>query len=111
MRRRRLPPDASLYYVARLLPPRVSFMQDMNAEERAMMIAHAQYWTGHMADGKVVVLGPVADPKGGWGIGVMRVSSEAELLALQAEDPAIKSGRGLSYENLPMHRAVWRQPG
>jgi hypothetical protein len=37
----------------------------------------------------------------------MRVESEAELLDLQSRDPAVLSG--LSYENLPMFRAVWRQ--
>ncbi|MFO1183216.1 MAG: SRPBCC domain-containing protein [Bauldia sp.] len=100
-------PDTQRYYLARLLPPRPTFMQDMSAEERAMMVAHAAYWSGApLAAGKVVVLGPVGGPQGGWGMGVLRVGSEEELLALQAKDPAITAGRGLAYENLPLLRAV-----
>jgi hypothetical protein len=36
----------------------------------------------------------------------VRVADEAELRALQEGDPAIRAGRGLSYETLPMVRAV-----
>jgi len=60
-----------------------------------------------MAQGKVLALGPVDDPKGSWGLGLMRVESEAELLDLQSRDPAVLGG--LRYENLPMARAVWRE--
>ncbi len=94
------------YYVIRLLPPRPTFMADMSPEERAMMLEHGAYWRGQLKAGKVIVFGPVADPKGGWGMGVVRVSDESELKRFQAEDPAIRSGRGLSYEILPMVRAI-----
>jgi uncharacterized protein YndB with AHSA1/START domain len=94
------------YYVLRLLPPRPTFMADMNEEERAMMLEHGAYWAGHLAAGRAVVYGPVADPKGGWGLGVVRVADDAELEALKAGDPAIRAGRGLSYEALPMVRAI-----
>jgi uncharacterized protein YndB with AHSA1/START domain len=101
------PPDASRFYLARLLPPRPDFARTLSSDERTMMGEHADYWRTHMAAGKVLALGPVDDPKGGWGLGVMRVTSEAELLDLQSHDPAITAGRGLSYENLPMFNAVW----
>jgi uncharacterized protein YciI len=94
------------YYVIRLLPPRPTFITDMTAEERGMMQEHVAYWTGHLKAGRVIVFGPVADPKGGWGLGVVRVSDEAELRKFEEEDPAIRAGRGLRYEVLPMLRAV-----
>jgi uncharacterized protein YndB with AHSA1/START domain/uncharacterized protein YciI len=94
------------FYMLRLLPPRPSFMMDMNADEQAMMRAHAAYWTGHMHAGRAIVFGPVLDPQGGWGLGVLRVRDEAELQALQADDPAITAGRGLRYEVLPLARAL-----
>jgi uncharacterized protein YndB with AHSA1/START domain len=100
------PSSEPRFYVMRLLPPRPTFMVDMNEEERAMMGAHAVYWAEHLAAGRMVVYGPVADPKGGWGLGVVRVADEAELRALQEGDPAIRAGRGLSYEVLPMVRAI-----
>lgn len=99
------PPEERVYML-RLLPPRPTFMTDMDAGEQAMMRAHVAYWTGHMQAGKAIVFGPVIGPQGGWGLGVVRVRDEAELQALQAGDPAVSSGRGLRYEILPIARAL-----
>jgi hypothetical protein len=63
-------------------------------------------WRGHPAAGTSIVYGPVADPKGGWGVGIARVADEAGVQALVAADPAIRAGRGMSYEILPMVRAI-----
>lgn len=101
------PPPERRYFLCRLLPARASFMMDMTAEERAVMMAHAQYWSGKLAEGSVVAFGPVADPAGGWGVGIVAARDEAELRAFQSEDPAIKSGIGLRYETLPMVAAVY----
>src|ERR1700742_4351901 len=95
-----------LFFVCRLLPPRASFLADMTEEERALMQAHGLYWRERMAEGKVIVFGPVADPKGPWGLGVVRVSSEAELKAFEQGDPVVKANRGFRYESLPMVRAI-----
>jgi hypothetical protein len=59
-----------------------------------------------LAEGHAIVFGPVADPAGPWGLGVLRAASDAALEALRDGDPAIKSGRGFRYEVLPMIRAV-----
>jgi hypothetical protein len=48
----------------------------------------------------------VLDPKGVWGLGVMRVREEAELQPLLQGDPVIAANRGFSYETLPMMTAV-----
>jgi len=93
------------HYFLKLNPPRSSFTQDMKAEERAIMQAHVQYWAPFVQDGTVIVLGPVADPKGGYGIAVIGVKDRARLDELVAKDPA----NGLcSYEIHAMH-AVTRQ--
>lgn len=55
------------YFLCRLLPSRPSFMQDMSADERAAMQAHALYWRGKLAEGAVIAFGPVADPASGVG--------------------------------------------
>ena len=70
---------------------------------------HATYWRGHLAAGRAIVFGPVADPEGAWGLGVVRVKDEAEARAFEASDPAVRSGRGFRYEILPMPRAVFRE--
>lgn len=94
------------YFLCRLLPSRPTFMMDMSEAERAVMLAHAQYWSGKLAEGNVIAFGPVADPAGGWGVGILAVQDEAELRSFQSEDPAIKANIGLRYETLPMLTAV-----
>jgi uncharacterized protein YciI len=90
------------HYFLKLKPPRASFMQDMTAEERTIMQNHVAYWTPFVQNGIVIVLGPVMDPKGGFGIAVVEVESEEQLNKLIANDPA--NGMN-SYEVYPM-RAV-----
>jgi uncharacterized protein YndB with AHSA1/START domain len=100
------PASAGRVFVCRLFPPRPSFMQDMTPDERAVMQAHSQYWRSKLAEGTAIAFGPVADPSGGWGLGILEVRDEAELHAIQAADPAIQSGRGFRYESLPMLQIV-----
>ncbi|HYA15876.1 MAG TPA: YciI family protein [Bryobacteraceae bacterium] len=94
------------FYVLRLIPPRASFGQDMKPEEGAAMRAHVAWWTELVNAGTAIVFGPVADPKGPWGIGIVRVRDEDHVRELTANDPVIKAGIGCSYEVLPMVRAV-----
>jgi uncharacterized protein YciI len=89
-------------FFLKLNPPRSSFMFDMSNEERTAMEQHVAYWKTFVDNGTVIVLGPVMDPKGGYGIAVVRVDSDEELQQIIAKDPA----NGLnSYEVFPM-RAV-----
>jgi uncharacterized protein YciI len=89
-------------YFLKLNPPRTGFMSDMTEDERIIMQKHVAYWAQYVDDGTVIVLGPVFDPKGGYGIAVIRVDNEEQLKELTDKDPA----NGLnSYEIYPM-RAV-----
>jgi uncharacterized protein YndB with AHSA1/START domain len=99
-------PDKSLFFLCRLLAPRPTFAFDMNADEKKVMQDHAAYWRRHLAAGTAIVFGPVVDPQGPWGLGIVRVGSADEVAALEQNDPAILSGRGFSYETLPMLNAV-----
>ncbi len=94
------------YFFCRLIAPRPTFPFDMTDDERAMMGAHSAYWSAELAAGNVVVFGPVLDPKGPWGLGVIRAVDEAAARAFESKDPAIASGRGFSYEMVPMMTAV-----
>ena len=100
--------EASRFFLIRLLAPRPSFMADMTAEEMDVMRRHAGYWAELLGQGVAIAYGPVADPKGGWGAGILKAESEQAVLALRDLDPAILSGRGFSYEVLPMLNAVYR---
>ena len=92
-------------FFLKLNPPRASFMKDMTEQERDIMQKHVAYWAPYVQSGLVIVLGPVMDPKGGYGVAVVAVDDEQELDAIIANDPA----NGLnSYEKYPM-RAVTRK--
>ncbi len=95
------------HFLVRLIPPRPTFALDMTADERAVMGSHAGYWRGKLAEGIAIAFGPVFDPKGGWGLGLVRARDEAEVRALEAEDPAIQAKLGMHYEILPMPRLVY----
>ncbi len=94
------------YFLFRLLPPRPTFMHDITKEEFEVMQLHGVYWRGQLAAGKVIVFGPVADPAGGWGVGILNLEDPTEVEGLLANDPVSLSGRGFRYEVLPMVRAV-----
>jgi len=95
-----------LFFLCRLLPPRADFMQTMTADERAIMVEHVGYWTGKVQTGNALVFGPMAGPRGGYGIGIIKVADMAEMEALRDTDPAIQAEVGFSYDILPMPRMV-----
>lgn len=97
---------AQKYFLFRLLPPRTSFIQDLTADERALMRVHSVYWRGKLAEGKIIAFGPVADPAGSWGMGLLRVSDPSEVEGLTANDPVMLADKGFRFEVLPMPQAV-----
>ncbi len=93
----------------RLIPPRTDFRQTMTPEERAVMNQHVAYWTARQKEGKVPVFGPVFDPAGAYGIGVVEVPSEDEARALRAGDPVVATGL-YREEIYPMHAVIEGRP-
>jgi uncharacterized protein YciI len=79
-------------FLFRLIPPRADFAQTMTTDEQKAMAEHMTYWQQLMADGKVLVYGPVADPEGVWGMGVLRVADRAEVLEIGERDPSVVAG-------------------
>jgi uncharacterized protein YciI len=70
------------------------------------MKEHGLYWRSELAEGLVLAFGPVADPAGDWGVGMVRAASLAQVEAFRDSDPAMKSGLGFRFEILPMLSAV-----
>ena len=90
------------HFFLKLNPPRPTFAMDMSDDERAIMLQHVAYWKELTDKGVTVVYGPVMDPKGVYGIGIIAADSAEEVEKLIANDPA----NGLNqYEYYPM-RAV-----
>jgi uncharacterized protein len=90
------------YYFSKLNPPRPSFAQDMTDEERRLMQEHAAYWKNLAEKGVALVFGPVADPKGVYGICVTQVETEEQITSITASDPVIQSGLNFTFETYPM---------
>ena len=58
-------------FLVRLMPPRADFAQTLTDDEQHTMDLHGTYWEQLRNGGHVVVYGPVADPEGVWGLGVV----------------------------------------
>jgi uncharacterized protein YciI len=77
-------------FFVKLIPPRPTFAQEMSGEEAVAMREHIEYWTGLMKQGKVHVFGPVQDPEGAYGIGVISAESEKDVREMTRSDPAAR---------------------
>ncbi len=70
------------------------------------MQQHAAY-AKEMADkGIALVFGPVADPAGAWGLGIVECDDESGVKAFIENDPVIRSNIGAEYKVFPMIRAM-----
>ena len=93
------------HFFVKLVPPRSTFIMDMNENEKDIMQKHVVYWAELLEKGIAIAYGPVLDPQGAFGVGVLCVDSEEEFQQLIADDPA----NGLNkFEYAPM-RAVYKQ--
>jgi hypothetical protein len=81
-------------YVMRLVPPRPSFMADMDDEEREIMGRHGAHWRPYVESGEMVVFGPVQADSGAWGLGVIESDDENRVRETAASDPVVTSGLG-----------------
>ena len=91
------------YFVLRLNPTRSGFAQTMTAEEKEIMQQHINYWKAYMDRGIMLIFGPVMDPEGVYGLGIIAVDNEAQVKHLIDNDPASKIN---IYEYHPMMAIV-----
>jgi uncharacterized protein YciI len=96
------------HFFVKLIAPRPTFAMDMNETEKKLMQEHVVYWKGRQDKGEVLVFGPVMDPKGPYGMGIIEVTDEAKARAFSAGDPVVKANIGFACEIYPM-RAVTRE--
>jgi uncharacterized protein YciI len=74
----------------------------MTDEERSIMTAHFGYWSELAEQGRALAFGPVDDPSGGYGIGIVLAEDETVATALRDGDPAVSSSHGFHTEIAPM---------
>jgi uncharacterized protein YciI len=96
------------YFFLKLIPPRPTFFQDITDEERAIMQEHGNYWKTLVDRGVVIVFGPVFEPTGVYGIGVIEANAEEEVRDLIANDPVRKADLG-KHEYYPMRVGAVRK--
>lgn len=87
------------HFVLHLLTCRPDFAFTMTPDEEAVMEKHVQYWMEKMSEGQVIVFGPVFDPKGPYGLGVVAAENEAAIEDFIKKDPASAINQ---YEYFPM---------
>lgn len=85
-------------FFCKLIPPRPSFPSDITPAETQLVHQHVGYWTDLLSKGIVMVFGPVADPKGSYGIAIIEQQSEADARELATNDPVIRANAGFSFE-------------
>jgi uncharacterized protein len=87
------------YFALKLIPPRPGFTTNMNEEERSIMNKHVAYWARLMEKGIVVAIGPVLDPKDTYGLAIIEVDSEEQVIEYIKNDPVLQI---TYYESYPM---------
>lgn len=96
------------YFLLKLIAPRQTFHLDITDAEKQLMGEHGKYWRGMLDQGKAIAFGPVIEPNGSWGLGILEVKDEAEARDLSENDPVIKARRNFRYEFYPMPTLVSR---
>jgi uncharacterized protein YciI len=81
----------------------------MTDEEKRLMQEHVAYWTSLADQGVALLFGPVLDPAGPYGIGVVEVEKEEDVRVLTANDPVSKSGRHFRHEVYAMPQVIVRK--
>ena len=99
---RQLTASAMSHFLYKLIGPRPTFPRDMTESERVLMSHHSAYWREFFNDDVLLVLGPVLDPNGAYGIAIIHVNDDATAKQLAEADPAIKAALGFRYELHPM---------
>ena len=88
-------------YLFKLIPPRPDFAFTQSDDERATMFEHVHYWGELASAGKTLAYGPVDDPSGGYGIGIVLAENLQAAERLRYDDPVIRS-LGFHTEIFPM---------
>lgn len=78
------------YYAVKLIAPRPDFPLTMSESERDVMQRHVIYWQEHMEKGMVHAFGPVMDPKGAYGFGIVSGQNEEQIKEFVNNDPALE---------------------
>ncbi|HXL58741.1 MAG TPA: YciI family protein [Chitinophagaceae bacterium] len=97
------------HFLLKLIPPRPTFAENMTEAERNLMQQHVVYWKDLTDKGIAIIFGPVSDPNGAWGLGIIEIEDEDVAHTLTTNDPIIKANLNFSYEIYPMRIGTMRK--
>jgi len=96
--------NKEIKYFAAILPsPRPTFPMDMSDDEKKIMGEHSAFWQTLLQSGQGIIVGPVLDPEGTYGFGVVIADSLEDAYSLLETDPAQKISK---YKVYPMMALV-----
>lgn len=90
------------HFFTKLIPPRTTFPGDMTPMEAKFMQQHADYWRALVNQDRAIALGPVMDPAGAYGIGIICADDAAQARAMADGDPVIQARLGFRVDVHPM---------
>jgi uncharacterized protein YciI len=96
------------YFHLRLVAPRSTFPFDITESERAAMAKHADFWRGKAKDRVAIAVGPVFDPEGAFGMGVVECENLDAAQAIAKDDPVVKAQLGFRYVVSPIPSIILR---
>jgi uncharacterized protein len=64
----------------------------MSPDEAETMERHVAYWQDLLSRERALAFGPVLDPEGPWGLGLLDLDDEDDARSVAEHDPAIESG-------------------
>jgi uncharacterized protein YciI len=98
--------QSSATFFVRIHPARANFLTSMTSTERQAMEQHFTYWKGRMAEGKLILAGPVPIDPGTFGILIIRAANLGEAEQLVQGDPSV-AAHVTDYEIYPLHLALY----
>jgi uncharacterized protein len=90
------------YFLYRLTPPRPTFPADITPDEGDAMQRHFGFWQEQVSRGNALVVGPVLEPQGTYGIAVVKAADSAAARAICADDPAVAARLGFTSQLFDM---------
>jgi uncharacterized protein YciI len=96
-------------HLCRLLPPRPTFPGDMTPREAGLMQEHAAYWQELADRGVALVVGPVLDPAGAWGLAIVD-APDASRPGPHDADPVVEAGIASATRSTPSRRPSCEPP-
>ncbi|HUU77941.1 MAG TPA: YciI family protein [candidate division Zixibacteria bacterium] len=98
------------HFLGIIKPVREGFMTNPTEKENKVMQKHFEYLKGLLAEGKLVLAGPVLNEKNPFGLYIFQCTTKEEAENLFKNDPSILSGVQKIKEFEPFKLSLYNPP-